>query len=215
MATRQITDWSDVTSAAEGLAGNWRNFDSFAWHRAYELVDADKWAIWYTSHRDAGLLAQSNEQAINKRLEQFAEGADPDLVFESHSHWAVGHVDGFSVRVFKADGTITPAFEEFCRIKEELEAYPILNESDYSEREYEATLENYREELWRLQGELPEGWEAKVYTWFSDNGHDEFIEDRDDRGGWAPRQKIIEALEALRLVPPEADQAVFVSVPNG
>jgi hypothetical protein len=215
MATRQITDWSDVTSAAEGLAGNWRNFDSFSWHRAYELDDADKWAIWYTSHRDAGLLAQSNEQAINKRLERFAEGDDPDLVFETHSHFAVGHVDGFSLRVCKADGTITPAFQEFCRLKEELDAYPILNETDYSEREYEATLENYREELWRLRGELPEGWEEKVYSWFSDNGQDEFIESRDDTGGWAPREKIIEALAALGLVPPEAEQAVIVSVPNG
>ena len=215
MATRQITDWSDLTSAAEALAGNWRNFDSFAWHRAYELDDADKWAIWYTSQRDAGLLAQSNEQAINKRLGRFAEGDDPDLVFETHSHFAVGHVDGFSLRVYKADGTITPAFEEFCRLKEELDAYPILNETDYSEREYEATLENYREELWRLRGELSEGWEEKVYSWFSDNGHDEFIENRDDTGGWAPREKIIEALEAVGLVPPEADQAVFVNVPNG
>ena len=48
MATRQITDWSDVTSAAEALAGNWRGFGSFAWHRAYKLDDADKWAVDYT-----------------------------------------------------------------------------------------------------------------------------------------------------------------------
>lgn len=215
MATRQITDWSNVTSAAEALAGNWRGFDSFAWHRAYELDDADKWAIWYTSHRDAGLLAQSNRQAIDKRLEPFAEGDNPDVVFESHSHWAVGHVDGFSVLVFKPDGTITPAFEEFCRIKEELDAYPILDESDYSEREHEATLENYREELWRLRDVLPEGWEAEVYGWFSDNGHDEFTENRDDRGGWAPREKIIEALAALGLFPPTADQPVILNVSGG
>jgi hypothetical protein len=134
-------------------------------------------------------------------------------VFETHSHWAVGHVDGFSVRVYKADG-ITPAFEEFCRIKEELDAYPILDESDLSQREYEATLSNYRDELWRLRDELPEGWEGKVYSYFSDNGHDEFIENRDDRGGWAPREKLIEALEALGLYPPQVDQPFIVSVPS-
>jgi hypothetical protein len=131
-------------------------------------------------------------------------------VFESHSHWAVGHVDGFSVRVFKPDGTITPAFEEFCQIKAELEAVLILDEADYSKRQYEATLENYREELWRLRDELPDGWEAKVYSYFSDNGLDEFIENRDERGGWAPREKLIEALEALGLSPQEADQPVIV-----
>jgi len=213
MATQQILDWSNVKSAAEALAGNWRDFDSFAWHRAYDLDDADAWLIWYTSHRDAGLLEQSNEKAINKRLQPFVEGNDPDLVFESHSHWAVGHVDGFSIRVFKADG-ITPAFEEFCRIKEELEAYPVLDESNYSNREYEATLENYRDEMWRLRGELPEGWEVQVYSWFSDNCHDEFIENRDDRGGWAPREKLVEALESLGLYPQEAEQPVIVNFPN-
>lgn len=211
MATKEVTDWSDLKGAAEALAGNWKEFDSFCWHRAYDLEDADKWVIWYTSHRDAGLLEQSNEQAINERLKPFAEGDDPDLVFESHSHWAVGHVDGFSIRVFNADG-ITPAFGEFCRIKEELDAYPVLDESDYSKREYEATLENYREELWRLRDELPEGWEAEVYSYFSDSGQDEFIENRDDRGGWAPREKLIEALETLGLFRQQADQPLIVDV---
>lgn len=214
MATQEIIDWSDVKGAAEKLAGNWQEFDSFGWHRAYDLADADKWAIWYTSHRDAGLLAQSNEQAIHERLQPFAECDDPDLVFERHSSWLVGHIDGFSIRVFQADGTISPAFEEFCRIKEELDDYPILDECDYSKREFEATLENYREEMWRLRGELPEGWEGEVYSYFSDTGHDEFIENRDDQGGWATKEEIVEALEALGLYPPKADEPITVSMPS-
>jgi hypothetical protein len=212
MASKQAIDWSDVESAAEALAGNWKEFDSFCWHRAYDLDDPDAWMIWYTSHRDAGLLEQSNEQAINKRLQPFSEGNGPDLVFERHSSWLVGHIDGFSILVFKPDHTITPAFEEFCQIKAELDAYPILDESDYSKREYEATLENYREELWRLRDELPEGWEEQVYSYFSENGDDEFIENRDEQGGWAPREKLIEALEALGLYPQEADQPLIVDV---
>ena len=211
MATKQAIDWSDVESAAKALSGNWRDFDSFAWHRAYDLEDADAWMIWYTSHRDAGLLEQSNEKAINQRLQPFAEGDEADLVFERHSSWLVGHIDGFSIRAFKADGTVTPAFEEFCQIKEELDAYPVLDESDYSDREYEATLENYRGELWRLRDELPEGWEGEVFTYFSDNGHDEFTENRDDQGGWAPRDEILKALDALGLYPPEADQPIIVT----
>jgi hypothetical protein len=204
MRTTEIIDWTDVEAAAEHLAGNWQRFESFAWSRGYDLDDADKWLIWYTSHRDAGLLAQSNEQAINERLNGFAEGDAPDLVFERHSHWAVGFVDGFSLRVYGQHGTITDAFREFCRIKERLEDYPVLDEADFSDREYQATLDNYCTEMWRLRAELPDGWEAEVYHWFSDQGHERYTENCDDRGGYAPRAAIIEALKDLGLLPTSA-----------
>lgn len=194
-------DWTDVEQSAKEMAGNWRKFESFAWHRSRDLEDADKWAIIYTSRRDSGLLDQSNAAEITERLAPFTEGDDPDVVFESHDHWAVGHIDGFSLRVYRADGTVTPAFEELCRIKAALEEYPVLNESDYSEREYDATLLNYRNELGRLGDPLPAGWEAEVYGWFSDHGDERFIENRDDQGAWAPREKIVEALQGLGLWP--------------
>lgn len=194
-------DWTDVEAAAKQLAGNWRHFDSFAWHRSCDLADADQWAIFYTSGRDAGLLAKSNHAEIVKLLAPFTEEDDPDLVFESHSHWVVGHVDGFSVRVHGKDGQVTAAFKEFCGIKERLDAYPILNESDYSEREYEATLENYRSEMLATRSDLPEGWESEVYTWFGDNGHDSCTENKDDQGGWAEKEEIIESLKDLGLLP--------------
>jgi hypothetical protein len=194
-------DWSNVEAAAKQLAGNWRKLDSFAWSRGYDLEDRDRWCIWYTSHRDARLLEQSNEKIITDRLRPFSEGDDPDLVFESHSHWAVGYIKGFSVRVYRDDGSITPAFEEFCRLKEALDDYPILDDEDYTAREHEATLENYCNEMWRQRKELPEGWEAEVYGWFCDHGLDRFIENRDDQGGWAPREQIIEALRDLGLLP--------------
>lgn len=192
---------NDVEAAAKELAGNWRKFESFAWHRSHELEDADNWMIHYTSGRDAGLLSQSNHAEIAIRLAPFTEGDDPDVVAETHSHWAVGYLDGFSIRVFRHDGSITLAFDEFFHIKEALDDYPILNEDDYAQREYEATLENYRIELWRLKDELPEGWESDVYSWFSDHGHERFIENRGDQGGYAPRDKIIEALQDLGLLP--------------
>ena len=95
-----------------------------------------------------------------------------------------------------------PHFEQFCSIKDALEDYPVLDEADYSEREYLETLANYRSEMWR-ETDLPEGWESEVYSWFSDNGMDEFTENKDDRGGWAPREKIVEALAGPR---PDADR---------
>jgi hypothetical protein len=201
MHTTQNIDWSDADSAAKLVAGNWQRFSSFAWMRGYKLEDADNWIVWYTSNRDSGLLAQSNEQAINKRLQPFSEGDNPDLVFERHDHWAVGYVEGFSIRAFSSNGAVSPAFREFCRIQEELDNYPILDESDYSEREYHATLENYLNELWRLKDDLPEGWEGEVYGWFDQNGKSQFTENRDDQGGYAPEEEIIKALKDLGLMP--------------
>ncbi len=201
MTTAARIDWTDVGSAARHLAGNWqRDFQCFVWFRAGELEDADQWAIVYTSGRDVGLLAQSNHAEVSKRLAPFMEGDDPDVVAEDHNHWAVGFLSGFSLRVFHGDGSITPAFEEWCRIREELDNYPVLNESDYSEREYQATLDNYRHEMWRHKN-FPEGWEAEVYSWFSDRGLDRYIEDRDDQGGWADEAAILEALRGLGLMP--------------
>ena len=60
-------------------------------------------------NRDSGLLDQSNADVIAKAMKPFTTGDDPGVVFENHFHWAVGHEDGFSIRVY-LDGEITDAF---------------------------------------------------------------------------------------------------------
>lgn len=210
MSRATCAPWSDVESAATKMAGNWRKYDSFAWSRGYDLDDADAWMLWYSSHRDSGILARANERIINKRLEPFTDGDDPDVVFERHSHFAVGFLAGLSIRTMTPDGTVTKAFEALCKIMEELHGYPILDESLFSEMEYEATLENYGSEMWRLKDTLPSGWQSQVYSYFCENGKDEFIESRDDQGGYASREQLIEALEALGLLPPDADDPIIV-----
>src|ERR1700676_4962772 len=89
----------DLEDAAQGAAGNWQRFTCFWWDRGTDLDDADDWAIIYTHNRDSGLLDQRNAEVIRKAMQPFSDTDDPDVVFESHSHWAVGHVDGFSLRV--------------------------------------------------------------------------------------------------------------------
>jgi len=98
----------DLEEAAKNAVGNWQKFNSFVWWR--EVDDADRWAIIYTHNRDSGLLDQSNAAVVRTALEPFTEGDDPDVVMESHNHWAVGHVDGFSIRVFR-NSEITQAFQ--------------------------------------------------------------------------------------------------------
>ena len=95
-----------LEDAAKEAAGNWQSWTCFVWDRERDLDEPDNWAIFYTHNRDSGLLDQSNADAIAEAMEPFTDGDDPDVVMESHSHWAVGHVDGFSIRVYR-DGEIT------------------------------------------------------------------------------------------------------------
>lgn len=187
-----------LEDAAKKAAGNWQRFDSFVWFRDKDVEDADQWAIIYTHNRDSGLLDQSNASVISKAMAPFTEGEEPSVVMESHSHWAVGHVDGFSVRVFDGKGEITEAFRKYHELAESMDGYPILNEQDYGERELEATLENIEDAAWRLKNEftLPEGWVWQTYDWLSDNRSGE-VENRDDQGGYPSEEAMREAFEAL------------------
>lgn len=187
-----------LEDAAKEAAGNWKRFDSFVWWREREMDDADRWAIVYTSNRDSGLIDQSNNAAIAKALEALTEGDDADVVAESHSHWLVGFVQGYSIRVYDDNGNITEAFKTYFELQEQLEAYPILDESDYSDREYEATLENIDLAAWKVKREfiMPEGWESEVYSWLSDNDPSE-VENRDDQGGWPSEESLRAAFTAL------------------
>jgi len=187
----------DLETAAKQAAGNWLRFECFIWDRERDLDDANHWCITYTHNRDSGLLDQSNAAAIEKALDPFTEGDDPDVVFESHSHWAVGSVDGMSIRVYR-DGQITEAFRQYHELAESLAQYPILDEEDYSRRELDATLANIPDAAWRVKHEydLPEDWECEVYSWLSD--HDPgAVENRDDQGGYPSEDQLRAAFEAL------------------
>lgn len=187
----------EIEEAAAKAAGNWQRFRSFIWFRSRELTDAQNWAVLYTHNRDSGLIDQSNSAVITAAMKPFTAGKNPDVVMESHSHWAVGHVDGFSVRVFRRR-KITKAFQTYFELLEQIEAYPILDESDYSDREYEATIENIDLAAWKVKREfvLPDGWESEVYSWLSDNNPNQ-LENRDDQGGWPDEESLRAAFVAL------------------
>jgi hypothetical protein len=187
----------DLEAAAEQAAGNWMKFRDFSWCRSSELDSPGDWAIFYTHHRDSGLPDQSNAAAIEEALEPYTDGDDPDVVAEHHHHWAVGWIEGFSIRVFR-NGQITAAFTHYHEMAQRLNNYPVLDNEDYSRRQYEATVENITDAAWRLRDEydLPQDWENNVYDWFSE--HDcAAIEDPDDRGGYPTEHQLHTAFEAL------------------
>jgi hypothetical protein len=191
MAT--VIDWSDVEGTARDMAGNHRRFDSFAWWE--RPADDENWTVVYVSNRDSTLIDQSNAAEIEKALEPFIE--DETVIPQSHSHWAVGYVDGYVIRVFNGDGTITPAFRTWCELQESLSDYPLLNEEDYSEREYEATIENITSAGRRfVKDDAPDEWADEVFSWLWDN-HQREIENRDDQGGYPSDEYLKRALLAL------------------
>ena len=187
----------DLKDAAKDAAGNSQRFQCFVWYRDRELKRPQDWAVIYTHNRDSGLLDQSNAAVIRKAMMSFTEGDDPNVVFESHTHWAVGHVDGFSIRVFRR-GRITKAFRTYHELAERMADYPILDENDYSERELNATFENVDLAAWKLKQEfsLPEDWQSDVYSWLSDH-RDHALENTDDQGGWPDDDDLEAAFEAL------------------
>jgi len=183
--------------AAQEAAGNWTTFECFWWDRADKLEDAENWMIAYTHHRGSGLLGQSNSAAIERALAPFIDGDDPDIVPERHSHWLAGWIDGFSIRVFR-DGEITEAFQTYHELSERLDDYPILDETDYCNCEYKATVENIGEAAWRLKRsfDLPEDWQSDVYEWFSQH-NERAIDNTDDQGGWPSEEVLEEAFASL------------------
>ncbi len=189
-----------LEDAAKEAAGNWQSWTCFIWDRERALDAPESWGIFYTHNRDSGLLDQSNADAITEAMERFTDTDDPDVVMESHSHWAVGHVDGFSIRVYR-EGEITDAFKAYHDLMEQLDGYPILDEEDHSRREYEATLENINDAAWRLKDEyeLPDGWESEVFSWFWDN-RQSAVENRDDQGGYPSEDDLRAAFDALLYV---------------
>jgi hypothetical protein len=183
-----------LEEAARTKAGNWRSWICFVWDRKHDLRDPENWSIIYTHHRDSGLLDQSNAEVIATVLTPFTTSEDPDVVFESHSHWAVGHVDGFSIRVNR-DGEITEAFRAYHGLMER------LDESEYGRRAYDAALENIEDAAWCIKStyDLTDGWEAEAYEWLSSHRPDA-VENKDDRGAYPSERDLEDAINAIGYV---------------
>lgn len=156
--------------------------------------DVYNWTSLVGKHRDSGLLDISNFEVISEDVQKrFPD----DVEVVRFGHWAVGWVDELMVRVYDAQGEITPAFEAAAEWRGALEDYPVASDEDYSRREYEATLENIKDAGHNYVSDAaPEGWQFEVFDWF-DNNNPSAIENRDDQGGYPSDEELREALAAL------------------
>jgi hypothetical protein len=185
--------------AAETFAGNWERRKCFVWFEQPE--HAEDYGLWVLSHRDSGLIDQSNGAVIRQRLEKFE--AAGDVIFFGCSHWLVGTTNEMAVRVYEPGTTkTTPAFKELSAIVDQIERYPILDESDYSEREYESALAGIDCMVIgkiHIPIDAPEDWKEQVYSWLSDNEPNE-LANCDDQGAFPAVDSIGCALVALGII---------------
>ena len=195
-------DLSDhVATLAASLANNHAKFTSFAWSSEERPLDAHNWSIVYLSNRDSGLLDKSNESVILKKLAPYIDGCGSigcDVVTISHSHWAVGYVDGILIRVYNSNGSISDAFRKYAELKLQIDNYSILDDNNYSEREYTATIDGIEQAGRRMiRNDVPESWAYDCYTWFYEHNQSAIESDSTDQGGYPSDDDMRECLDAL------------------
>lgn len=111
------------------------------WQRAdnYSGPDMSEYLTGPSHTRDSDHMAESNFQTALEML----GGEDEDAGVEVHrfGHWACGWFEQIMVRTDNKQ-----AAQELYKIYQALEDYPLLDDSDYSERQYEAQQDYARGE---------------------------------------------------------------------
>ncbi len=180
---------------AKQLVGNWKKFESFVWYDKPE-EDSDNWTIVNTHHRDSGLLELSNAFVIHRRLDKWPD----DIRFERHNHYAVGWIECVVIKIYKNIITkeVTDAFRAYCELYCAMENYSILDESHYSNMEYEAAIKAIEDNGVGLISDvdIPSDWPYSVYSWLWNNDQRE-VENIDDQGAYPSKDSIERALVSL------------------
>jgi hypothetical protein len=95
------------------------------------LPDQQDWLVVIGRNRDSGHLDNSNFDSALASM----GGESDDVEVHSFNHWACGWLE---IIIVRPDTDASRTAEE---IRKRLENYPVLNEHDYSKRQYEAAAE--------------------------------------------------------------------------
>lgn len=100
------------------------------------------WLIAYSVHRDSDCLSESNFETFRKALEElpavkeWTQSDECPVQIERFHHWAVGWIDYLVI-----DPACSDAVKLALEFAARLEDYPVLDETDFSDREYELAQE--------------------------------------------------------------------------
>ena len=110
-----------------------------------DVYDIGEWLVVCGRNRDSGLLEESNFAMALQRL----GGESESVQVHSFGHWACGWFEILLVNPCDADKrTIAEAIEN------SLADYPVLDESDYSARQWNAACESWARMSVRYRAEL-------------------------------------------------------------
>jgi len=183
-----------INDAINVLRGNWKTFPAFYWNSKDNVDNPDNYCIVYTLTRDSNNLELSNDKYICDRLDRFMN--NNMVLREHHRHWAVGWVEGFAIQVLDKNNNPTMAFLEWIDIQSELEDYPILDEIDFNNRQYESTLENICSECSEIDfGSYPDLLH-KIYVWLIENKSED-MDDSNNFGAYPHSENILQAYYAI------------------
>lgn len=112
-----------------GGASGWDGWDNYIGSH-----ERDHWLIVLGRNRDSDILANSNFECALEELGSESE----DVEVHSFGHWACGWFE--LILICPGPRKVVATAED---IRKRLEDYPILDESDYSEREYESYCEQW------------------------------------------------------------------------
>ena len=160
---------------ARDMLGNRKHADNASFSLDLrDDIDLDDYVLIHTRTRDSDILGISNAHVIDEILGKYGE---PDVFSGSASHWAFGWVDFYFVRPYDEQARFTAAWLELVEAMMALEEYPVLDESDYHRREYEAQVADIEDRVGHLVGDnAPEDWPEQVFgkLWNSQGNFDMF-----------------------------------------
>jgi len=160
--------------------------------------EMDQWVmIEGVEKKYTDYISMSNMKSIMRELKNTGE--------ENFVHVQGGE---YAVRVFDNAGKLTPAGSILKDSAASLSGYPVLNDDEISQTEYDATIENIESEGYSVvSDEAPEDWAKQVFTWLWKHNQEAFGEHDNETGGqWVEESSIQEAAKELGFALVEEDE---------
>lgn len=185
----------------------------------WRIVRCSHWGYGWVEHLTFRAREEPPDLAeIDRRLAEidlrFVEQAERELHFRAHGPADHQSVDDWT-RAFQAVESALLAEQQallsqkrrleyvpttVCRIvcewAAEIDDHGVLDESDLSERELEATLENLESIARDVRDDVPEGWVRQLHRWLTAN-HPSEMDSQNFEGAWPDRKIVQQGLAAL------------------